>query len=203
MEKQPITALFYGVSGAGKGTQAELLTKYLELDSSAPSPVLYVETGEALRGFIRTEGYSQKLTSETLSRGNLLPSFMPIFIWATALVEQFTGKEHLVLDGLARRVMEVPILDAALMFYSRSDYHVFVLDISDEVALDRLRLRARGDDESNEQGMKNKLIWYRENVAPCISTFENMGRQVHHINGEQSIEQIHQDILEVLGFKTQ
>jgi len=197
--EQPITALFYGVSGAGKGTQAELLTKYLELEAPSTTPALYIETGEALRGFIRTEGHTQRLVGEYLSQGKLLPSFMPIYVWTTVLVEQFGGTEHVVLDGLARHVMEVPILDAALTFYGRSNYHVFVLDISDDVALDRLRLRARGDDKDNEAGMKSKITWYRENVVPCINAFEDMGRMVHHINGEQSIEAIHQDILAVLG----
>jgi adenylate kinase family enzyme len=197
----PITALFYGVSGAGKGTQAELLIKYLELEAPQQSNALYIETGEELRGFIRSEGYSQHLTAEVLSKGKLLPSFMPIYIWTTTLVNQFTGTEHLILDGLARRVMEVPILDAALAFYGRSDYHVFVLDISDEVALDRLRGRARGDDEGNETGMKTKISWYRENVVPCIKAFEEMGRMVHHINGEQSIDAIHRNILAALGIQ--
>lgn len=200
MEKQPVTALFYGVSGAGKGTQAKLLVKYLELEAVTPAPVIYIETGEALRGFIRTEGYTQQLASEFLEKGKLLPSFLPTYLWVTALVEQFSGREHIVLDGTARRVVEATILDSALEFYGRSNYQVFVLDISDEVALERLRIRARGDDKGNEEGMKNKLTWYKDNVVPCIEAFEKMGRAVHHINGEQSIEAIHADILKALGF---
>jgi adenylate kinase family enzyme len=196
---KPITAVFYGISGAGKGTQAKLLVKYLELEAAAPNPSLYIETGEALRGFIRTEGHTQKLASEFLSKGMLLPSFLPIYLWVSALVEQFTGTEHIILDGTARREAEAYVLDSALAFYGRSEYHVFVLEISDEVALARLRSRARGDDKGNEEGMKSKLLWYKENVVPCIDAFEKMGKAVHRINGDQSIEAIHNDILRELG----
>ena len=199
METKPITAVFYGISGAGKGTQAKLLVKYLELEAVTPNPALYIETGEALRGFIRTEGHTQKLASEFLSKGMLLPSFLPIYLWVSALVEQFSGTEHIILDGTARREAEAYVLDSALAFYDRSDYHVFVLEISDEVALDRLRARARPDDKGNEAGMQSKLAWYKENVVPCIDAFEKMGKAVHRINGDQSIEAIHRDILVALG----
>jgi adenylate kinase family enzyme len=196
---RPTTALFYGVSGAGKGTQAELLTRHLELEAEPQQKAIYIETGEALRGFIRAEGYTNGLTRGVMEKGGLLPSFLPIFVWASVLMEQFTGAEHLILDGLARREPEVPILDAALAFYGRSDYHVFVLDIDDELALERLRSRARSDDQGNEDGMRAKVAWYRENVVPCVALFERMGKSVHHIDGSQTIDEIHADILTALG----
>lgn len=202
MKQSPVTALFYGVSGAGKGTQAELLAKYLELEAPNPNRVLYIETGESLRGFIRVEGHTNKLAANYMKQGHLLPGFLPIYIWASILVDQFSGTEHLILDGLARREAEAPILDSALSFYDRKDYHVFVLDISDEEAVDRLRSRGREDDKGNEDGIKNKISWYKENVLPCIESFKKMGRKVHHINGEQSVEDIHQEILRILTAET-
>jgi adenylate kinase family enzyme len=199
MRSTPISVLFYGLSGSGKGTQAQLLAKYLELEAPEPRTVLYIETGSRLRGFTAVGGYSNSITRSYLDGGKLLPSFMPIHIWTTALVEQFTGAEHLILDGLARREMEVPILNAALDFYGRSDYHVITLDISDEVAAERLRSRGRVDDKDNEENINNKIAWYKENVEPCIAAFGKLGKPVHHLNGERSIEDIQMDVRSALS----
>lgn len=200
MDTPLITALFYGISGAGKGTQAALLTKYLELEAPENHPVLYIETGEHFRGFIRGEGYTNKRTAEIMDAGELLPAFLPIYLWGSILVNEFDNTQHLLLDGLARRASESPILDSALTFYGRDDYHVFVLDISDEVAAERLRSRGREDDKSSDEVIRNKIEWYRHDVVPAIEEFERMGRNVHHINGEQSIEAIHQEVLSILGY---
>lgn len=199
MSAAAVTVLFYGLSGSGKGTQAHLLAKYLELEAPEPRTALYIETGARLRGFTRTEGYSSVITRSYLENGKLLPSFMPIHIWTTALVEQFTGAEHLILDGLARREMEVPILNGALSFYGRDDYHVITLDISDDVARERLRSRGRADDTSNEENINNKIAWYKENVEPCIAVFKALGKPVHHIDGERSIEDIQVDVRSAVG----
>jgi len=199
MRSLPVTVLFYGLSGSGKGTQAELLTKYFELEAPEPRTTLYIETGSRLRGFVRTEGYSSSIVRTYMDEGRLLPSFVPVYIWTTALVEQFTGVEHLVLDGLARREMEVPILDGALSFYGRDNYHVIVLDISDDVARERLRSRARADDTGSEENINHKIAWYKENVLPCIAAFEKLGKRVIHIDGEGTIDDIQTEVRKVLG----
>ena len=173
--------------------------KHLELEAKEPRPTLYIETGETLRGFVKTDGYTPQIASTYLAKGGLLPSFLPIYLWVDALVEGFSGKEHVVLDGTARRIEEASILDSALQFYDRADYHVFVLDLDDEVALARLRDRARGDDRGNDEGMLSKIAWYREHVVPCIQYFEKNGKRVHHLDGARSIEAIHAEILSILG----
>lgn len=203
MQNTPLTVLFYGMSGSGKGTQATLLSRYLELEAPEPRTVLYLETGAALRGFVAADdGHTSTLTRQYMEEGKLLPSFMPIHIWTTTLVEQFSGVEHLMLDGLARRVGEVPILDGALSFYGRPEYHVITLDISDSVAEARLRTRARADDTASDENISNKIAWYKENVVPCIEAFEKLGKPVHHLDGERTVEEIHADIKRVLGLSS-
>lgn len=199
MRALPVTVLFYGLSGSGKGTQAGLLTKYLELEAEEPRRCLYIETGSLLRGFIRGEGYTNTLTRTYLEEGRLLPSYMPIYVWASALIEQFTGIEHLILDGLARREMEVPVLDGALSLYGRGNYHVINLEISDGIAMERLKSRARSDDIASEESIRNKIAWYKENVVPCVEAFEKLGKPVHHIDGGGSIADIHAAVRAALG----
>lgn len=196
------TVIFYGISGAGKGTQAELLAKYLELEAPEQHPVLYVETGDLLRGFIQDEGYSNNITKKLMDAGRLLPAFLPLYIWTSVFINEFDGTQHLILDGLARRLSEVTVLDSALSFYNRSDYHVVVLEIPDAVAAQRLRSRGRSDDKDNEAVIPSKIAWYHEQVVPCIAQFEEMGRIVHRIDGTQSIEAIHKEILAKLELVT-
>lgn len=193
------TVIFYGISGAGKGTQAELLAKYLELEAPEQHPSLYIETGQLFRGFVKGEGYSNELTKARVEEGGLLPAFLPIYIWSTTFVEEFNGTQHLILDGLARRIEEVPVLDSALSFYGREDYQIISLEISDETAIERLKNRGRSDDYIDEQAIARKIAWYHKDVQPCIAKFKEMGKTVLRVDGGQSIEDIHKEILAKLG----
>lgn len=195
---QPKTVIFYGTSGSGKGTQAQLLARFLELEAKEPMRSVYIETGALLRGFIETTGHTQAKTKEVMNEGGLLPAFLPAYIWSSTLIEQFTGVEHLILDGLARRISEAPILEEALAFYGRNNFEVIVFDLSDESARARLLSRGRGDDMTDEAAITRKLDWYKENTEPAIHYFEQTGHSVYHIDAEPSIEDIHQEVLRAL-----
>ena len=196
---KPLTVLFYGPSGSGKGTQAKMLKAYLERNNSTRQTE-YIETGALLRKFIKEDGYTQKLTSDAMSTGDLLPSFLPIYLWTELLIEHLDGEEHLILDGLARREREVFILEGALRFYDRSDYHIISFELSENSARERLIGRGRSDDMDDES-INKRLAWYRNDVLPAIGKFEELGGKVHRIDAEPSIEAIHSVVLEVLGLQ--
>lgn len=197
MIEKPMTVLFYGPSGSGKGTQAKLLKEYLEKNDSSRQTE-YIETGALLRKFIKEEGYTQKLTSDTMSTGDLLPSFLPIYLWTKLFIEQLGGGEHVILDGLARREREVFILEGALKFYGRSDYIIISLELTEESARERLAGRGRSDD-MDDAAIERRLSWYKDEVIPSIKKFEDVGAVVHRIDGEPYIEEIHQVVLKTLG----
>ena len=106
----PRTILFYGRSGCGKGTQAGLVAGRL---AKSGIPVLTIETGRILRTFAEGNGYISRGAREVLEHGGLQPAFLPVYLWVKELDEHFTGVEHLLLDGLARRAHEAPVLDEA------------------------------------------------------------------------------------------
>lgn len=191
---QPQTYIFYGRSGSGKGTQAELLIKKLE---ASQDRVVYIETGARLREFIKEVGLTQELTSQVMNAGGLLPSFLPIWIWTHTFVRNLNGKEHLILDGLARRAYEAPILHEALKFYNRSNPVVVVINVSRAWSKERLLARGRVDDKGID--IEKRLDWYESNVLPTIDFYRNNDYYtVLDIDGEQPIEKVHADIMQAL-----
>lgn len=198
MNIEPSAFIFFGPSGCGKGTQAKLLIKYLEANH-ADHKVLYVETGRLLREFGGTQhSYAARKTKEIIDGGRLLPEYVPISVWGNYLMQYFTGDEHLVFDGVSRRVNEAPVLDSALGFYNRNVRHALFINVSKEWSLEKLLQRGRADD--NHKGITRRLKWFDENVRPAVGFFEyNPAYHFHEINGEQSIEGVHKEILQKAG----
>ena len=193
----PQAFILFGKSGSGKGTQAKLLIDYLKKKDRY---VLYVETGKKFREFIKRDTHSSQLTKKVLDEGGLLPAFLPIWVWADSLIENFTGKEDMVFDGLTRQINEAPVLDTALKFYGIKNPFVIVINVSDDWATKRLTERGRSDD--NEEDIKRRLKWFQDNVVPVIDYFKDKeGYRFIEINGEQTIEQVHNEILEKIGLR--
>ena len=190
--EQPQTFIFFGRSGAGKGTQARLLVKYLQENSERK--VLYIETGALFREFMKGEGFTNKLTKEAIDRGELLPEFLPIWMWSDYLIKRFTGEEHLVLDGLARHVDESHVLHSTLRFYGREKPFILYLDMLRKDAFGLMKGRGRKDD--TDTYINNRLDWFDKEVTRALEYFQNNpGYTFVTISGKQDIEDVHQEII--------
>ncbi|OGG44756.1 hypothetical protein A2673_01850 [Candidatus Kaiserbacteria bacterium RIFCSPHIGHO2_01_FULL_50_13] len=198
LPEQPLTTAFFGVSGAGKGTQAELLENYLRAHDSARE-VLRPEMGKLARAFMDTGTAFAEHAKRILARGGLLPSFIPIYLLTTFLNEQCTGSEHVILDGVSRRAMQAQALDEMMRLLERKPLRAIVLNVSMESAKQRLLLRGRYDD--TDEAIEQRFSWYEENVVPSYQELEKLGWNVFHIDGEPDIETIHKNILSVLGLE--
>lgn len=186
-----------GKSGSGKGTQAELLKKYLEEHDTRK--VLYLETGGAFRELASRDTHTGHVLAHAMKTGDLAPVFLPIWAWTSFLVDHYTGEEHIIFDGLARRHIEAPILDSAMEFYGVEHLDIVYINVSDEWSHKRLLGRGRGDDHEAE--IARRLAWFSENTVPAIEYFKEYERgHFHEINGEQTIPDVHQEILVKLGF---
>lgn len=188
--------LFFGRSGCGKGTQAKLLSEALK---KAGKEVLYIETGSRFREFIqREDNLSGKLAGEVLRDGKLIPVFLPIWIWGGIFVENFTGKQDMVLDGLCRRREESVALESAFDFYGIEKPNIILINVSNNWSETRMMERRRADDTPEK--IKNRLDWYEADVVPSIEHFRNKEKfNFIEINGEQTIEQVHNDIIKSLN----
>ncbi|MGM0482317.1 MAG: adenylate kinase family protein [Patescibacteria group bacterium] len=193
-EDNPYTFCFFGRSGAGKGVQSQKIIEHLE-NKSSNREVLYIETGRLFRDFIKNNtSFSRDMVKKVMDEGGLLPAFLPVWMWSDFLVKNFSGKEHLVFDGVARRLREAPILEEALAFLKRNRAFVVYIDVSPECAMERLKGRGRNDD--TEEKIKERLDWYEENVIPAIDFFrESEHVEFISIDGDQTPEEVHQSIL--------
>jgi len=195
---KPQVFVFIGSSGSGKGTQAKLLKEYLEKKDSRT--VLYMETGQAFRDFVeQKKSYTADLLGKAMKTGELVPVFIPVWAWTNFLVESYTGEEHVIFDGLARREIEAPILDSAMKFYGIEHVQVVYIKTSDGWSTERLLGRGRRDDHEKE--IKRRLSWFHKNTMRSIEYFrEHEHASFHEINGEQTIEEVHKDVLSSLKF---
>lgn len=190
--------IFYGKAGSGKGTQAEMLEQYI---SSQGTEVVMVGQGAAFRSFAKDSGYVQNLTRETLNSGKLMPAFMPIYLWSKKLVENFTGTQDIVVEGVARVLEEADILSKALQYLKFDKVFVFHVHIADATAMDRIKSRAALDgdkaraDDLSDASIQTRLDAYKNQVMPIVEYFmENPTNTFVEINGEVSVESVFEQI---------
>ena len=193
----PQTFIFFGPSGCGKGTQAALLQE--ELKKKDPERnIVYIETGQKFREIAQGSSFTSQKIKELIGSGGLAPVFLPIWIWTGMMMENITGDEHLFMDGMSRRLVEANVLDSALKFYDRKNPIIISFEVSDEWAKKLMKGRGRADD--TEEEMNKRLAWYKENTVPAIEYFKNdPDYKFISINGEQTIEEVHQELMEKVG----
>jgi len=190
----PQTFIFIGRSGCGKGTQAELLQQRLREETPETS-IFYLETGERFRDYIRKGTYSSNLSKDVMNRGGLQPEFLAVWNWSSLFIEKMKGDEHLVLDGTPRKLDEAEVLDSAMRFYGREKPFVIFLDVSREFSIARFKDRGRADDKSL-QAIEERMKWYEEHVVAAVRYYwQNDNYRLLHVNGEQSIEAVHAEII--------
>lgn len=198
--KNPLNVVFLGRSGSGKGTQAELLFKKIESKSGAGS-VFCFATGDCFRSIIKqSELLTGKLIdSKIIKMGAKGPDFFTIWCWSKEFIYNVKEDQHVILDGTPRTVLEAKVLDEMLEFYNRNNVFPVWLDVGYDWAYDRLMGRGRFDDIP--ETIKNRLAYYPKYVEPSIEYFKKeSANKIIRINGEQSIEDVHKDIMKALEY---
>ena len=193
----PKTFIIIGRSGCGKGTQAKLLNEYLEQEYK-DSQVFYIESGKQFRSLVVVNSYTSTLAREINDSGLLQPSFLSSWVWSNILIEEFTGTEHLILDGIPRKLNEAKILDGALRFYKREKPYFVFINVTEAWSRQRLEERGRSDDKKRAS-IDTKMKWYESDVLPAVDFFrKNESYNFLEIKGEQTIEKVHEDIIKSL-----
>lgn len=185
--------IFIGKSGSGKGTQAKLLIEKLGKKNES---VYYVSTGDEFRRVFAMNTYSSDKIKSIVDQGLFCPSFAAVSMWTNALFRDLKQDEHIIIDGTPRSVSEAMVLDTLFPFYEAEPVVIYI-DVSREWATEKLLGRARHDD--TREGIISRLDLFDSQILPIVEMYKSRENLVvHHINGEQSVESVHADLMSAL-----
>lgn len=193
-QKNPIVICVLGKAGAGKGTQVNLLKERLGFN--------YIGSGELLRRRKEIKDFTGKKIADVIDKGGLVSSPVIFALWMAELekIRNLEKNNGILIDGSPRKILEAHLIEEAVNWYGWSDnFKIMIIDISDEEAVARLLKRAEieGRADDTEEGIRKRLGWYKDEVEPVIEFFKKKGSVVK-INGEQSVEDVYNEIIQRL-----
>lgn len=152
--------LIVGPPGAGKGTQAAVLSKQLGIP--------HISTGDLFRGHVENQTELGKQVSEYLDSGGLVPDEVTNDMVRERLAESDCA-EGFLLDGFPRNVRQAEVLAGMLDEMDCQLDAVLQLDVPEDVVVERLLARGRGDD--TEDVIRHRQHVYREDTAPLLEYY--------------------------------
>jgi len=206
--------IFLGPPGAGKGTQASMLSVALKIPQ--------ISTGDILRSAVRAGTPMGVRAKSFMDSGSLVPDEVVVGIVAERLQDDDCTKGF-ILDGFPRTVAQADALSEVLAGLGKQIEHVISITVDDEELLSRIsgrrmcakcgkgyhlqfdppkvpgvcdncgsNLYQRDDDKV--ETMRKRLDEYYLKTAPLIDYYsaKNMLRT---ISGIGAIEEIQQNIL--------
>jgi adenylate kinase len=206
-----------GGPGAGKGTQARLLTERLDLPQ--------ISTGELFR-----ENLSKKTELGSLARNNMdAGELVPDEVTVAMVKERLTRSDcsdGALFDGFPRNISQAKALDSILAELDSRVLVVPYVHVDPDVLLSRLAGRwtctAKGHvfhilfnppkntgicdfdgsqlyqrDDDTEETQKRRIEVYFEQTSPLLEYYRKKSLLVE-VNGDQPINQVQKDILEIV-----
>lgn len=184
--------VFYGPEGAGKGTQAKLLAEKFGL------PVL--TSGDLVReAAVNDPGLLGEVCHKSLTEGKYVADSEIFVLWKNKL-KQKTMQKGWIMDGFPRNLNQVKFLDKKVVKYGYKIDKVFYLKIKPEESMRRLLRRGRklhaGNSELHDspERIKQRLEMYYQGEKEVLEFYGKKGI-LEEVNGERSIEKVHQDIM--------
>ncbi len=191
-----VRLVILGGSGAGKSTQAQRLGKFFD--------VPLVSTGETLREAIygnnqdNTYNELNDLVVEAkpyLEQGELVPDEMMIEFIKVRLKQPDVNRGW-ILEGYPRTAFQCEELDFLLADLGQNLDWAIYLQVSAAVMVSRSLGRLLPDDQPEIVQRRVELFYDR--TIPILEYYDRR-RRLLTINGDQSPEQVQQNILTLLG----
>lgn len=212
--------ILLGAPGAGKGTQAQFLSKHFNIPQ--------ISTGDMLRAAIAAGTELGKQAKQYMDAGQLVPDEVIVGL-VKERISADDCKNGFLLDGFPRTVAQADALKEAGVDIDA----VIEIDVPDEVIVERLSGRrvhpasgrtyhikynppkqAGVDDETGEpliqrdddkpETIRKRLAVYHEQTAPLVDYYraeaqKNPNLKYIHVDGTQPIEEVEKTILTALS----
>lgn len=213
-----IDLVLLGPPGAGKGTQAEVLSDWLDIPAVSTGDLFRKAMAESTELGLRAKAY--------IERGDLVPDEVTVGMVRERL-EKSDCEDGVILDGFPRTVPQADALEELLADLDRQLDAALYIGVSREELLRRLggrwtcrdcgevyheiydppeeegvcdtcggELYQRSDDTPEAQ--KQRIKVYMEQTAPLYDYYDEKGLLVE-IDGEQEIDAVQQDIREAVS----
>ena len=213
-----VILIFLGPPGSGKGTQAEMISAMIKI------PV--ISTGKLLRQEVKGKTEIGKKVENILSRGDLVPNNVIEKLLFKRILKRDVSRGF-ILDGYPRKKSQQDNLMKELKNIIKKNDKVFavLVDVGNKEVKSRLggrrvcvcgdtyhikfnppkkkgicdlcgsKLRIRADDKPSV--IIDRLKIYRKEIAPIIDYWKKNSKLIK-VDGEQSIEAVHEEIWEKL-----
>jgi len=180
-----VDLLLLGPQGSGKGTQAKRI--------AANHGLPHVSTGDMFRALDGSTLLGREV-EELMIRGELVPDDVTIRMIRDRLAED-DAAQGFILDGFPRNLTQAHALDAMLAEIGRGLDAILFFDLPDDVARDRMRLRARLEDRPDDtpEAMERRLAIYHEETEPVVEHYRTTGRLVP-LHAGRTIEEVYAEI---------
>lgn len=195
---EPLTLIFIGPQGSGKGTQiANLKEKLINLNPDRK--IVDIQTGRCFRSmFSKQETFAEKKIAKTLREGVLQPDFLTYVLWGQEMLRDLDPNCHLLIDGFPRTIDQARTLEGAFDFFERNFIQVINLDTPEEVVRERMIERGRSDD--TPESIDKRLQLYERDTLPVLDYYrKHKQARVHDIKGDDSIEEVQESISRALN----
>jgi len=210
--------ILFGPPGAGKGTQAELLSQKLKIPS--------ISTGDILRQNVKEKTELGLTAKSFMDKGQLVPDRLVIEMLTQRLRDKDT-KYGFILDGYPRNVSQAETLDEILKSSGQQIDRAFYLESSKETVVDRLsgrrvcekcgknyhiknmppkkdgicddcggRLIQR--DDNKEETIVNRLNVYLKQSTPVLDYYNKQNKLIR-LNGNQDAKEVFLKIINILS----
>jgi adenylate kinase len=210
--------ILLGPPGAGKGTQAGRIVQ----DYGVP----HISTGDILRAAVKNQTAMGLEAKRYMDAGDLVPDEVVIGIVKDRLQEPDTARGFLM-DGFPRTIPQAEALDRMLEGIGRrlsctiavlvdndelvkrlsgrricrecqTPYHVYSNPSEREGICDKCGGELYQRDDDSEATVRNRLDVYERQTAPLIDYYDRQGLVVR-VEGQNSPEQVYEDIREAIG----